>query len=326
MIWIWPAWVVAIVGIGGVGLCVFCWMRQRELNKGAWKDWTRRGLMVVTVASMGAAPSVSLPRMETVKGANIYFVVDTTGSMNAEDYDGAKPRLEGVRADIRKIVSKIPGARYSIISFNASATRELPVTSDSAAVESWLQTVKPEWSSQSDGSSVYRPVDLLKRELARSHKSHPEARQFVYLFGDGESRGAAGKKNKQTYAQIRRFIDGGSVLGYGTSKGGKMKKTDISGIGSDYIQDPKTNQIAISKIDEKTLKAVAKQLKVNYSHRTSLGLGIDVPDISEIEEEVRVGKEHRSPVLWPAGIVLILLVCWEVVVMMPRIRLRAGKR
>ena len=154
MMWIWPVWLVALFLILGLGACFFCWNREKASHKGAWKDWTRRGLMVVAVASIGAAPSVALPQEKTVRGANVFFVVDTTGSMNAEDYNGKKPRLEGVRADIRQIVSRIPGARYSIISFNSGAVRELPMTTDAAAVESWVQTVKPEQSSYSNGSSV----------------------------------------------------------------------------------------------------------------------------------------------------------------------------
>ena len=279
--------------------------------------------MVVTVASIGAAPSVALPQEKTVRGANVFFVVDTTGSMNAEDYDGKKPRLEGVRADIRQIVSRIPNARYSIISFNSGATRELPITTDAAAVESWVQTVKPEQSSYSNGSSVYRPVEVLKRELKRSRSSHPRSVQLVYVFSDGEPRGAKGQE--KTYDQVRDLIDGGGVLGYGTAAGGPMKETGFSGPGK-YIQDPQTRQTAISKIDEKALKTAAGQLKVNYMHRTAPGQTIDVPNVSKMEQRTSDGREERSPVLWPAGIALATLVAWEIAATMPRIRLRVGRK
>ena len=279
--------------------------------------------MVVTVASIGAAPSVALPQEKTVRGANVFFVVDTTGSMNAEDYDGKKPRLEGVRADIRQIVSRIPNARYSIVSFNSGATRELPITTDAAAVESWVQTVKPEQSSYSNGSSVYRPVEVLKRELKRSRSSHPRSVQLVYVFSDGEPRGAKGQE--KTYDQVRDLIDGGGVLGYGTAAGGPMKETGFSGPGK-YIQDPQTRQTAISKIDEKALKTAAGQLKVNYMHRTAPGQTIDVPDVSKVEQRTSDGREERSPVLWPAGIALAVLAAWEIAVTMPRIRLRVGRK
>lgn len=279
--------------------------------------------MVVTVASIGAAPSVALPQEKTVRGANVFFVVDTTGSMNAEDYDGKKPRLEGVRADIRQIVSRIPNARYSIVSFNSGATRELPITTDAAAVESWVQTVKPEQSSYSNGSSVYRPVEVLKRELKRSRSSHPRSVQLVYVFSDGEPRGAKGQE--KTYDQVRDLIDGGGVLGYGTAAGGPMKETGFSGPGK-YIQDPQTRQTAISKIDEKALKTAAGQLKVNYMHRTAPGQTIDVPNVSKMEQRTSDGREERSPVLWPAGIALATLVAWEIAATMPRIRLRVGRK
>ena len=323
MMWIWPVWFVALFLILGLGACFFCWNREKASHKGAWKDWTRRGLMVVAVASIGAAPSVALPQEKTVRGANVFFVVDTTGSMNAEDYDGKKPRLEGVRADIRQIVSRIPSARYSIISFNSGAVRELPMTTDAAAVESWVQTVKPEQSSYSNGSSVYRPVKVLKRELKRSRSSHPQSVQLVYVFSDGEPRGAKGQE--KTYDQVRDLLDGGGVLGYGTAAGGPMKETTFSGAGK-YILDPQTGQTAVSKIDEKTLKTAAGQMKVNYMHRTAPGQTIDVPDVSKVEQRTSDGREERSPVLWPAGIALAALAAWEIAATMPRIRLRVGRK
>ncbi len=44
--------------------------------------------------------------------ANVFFVVDRTGSMNAEDYDGDQPRLEGVKADMLRIMDMTEGSRY----------------------------------------------------------------------------------------------------------------------------------------------------------------------------------------------------------------------
>ena len=104
-----------------------------------------------------------------------------------------------------------------------------------------------------------------------------------------------------------------------------MKETGFSGPGK-YIQDPQTQQTAISKIDEKALKTAAGQLKVNYMHRTAPGQTIDVPDVSKMEQRTSDGREERSPVLWPAGIALATLVAWEIAATMPRIRLRVGRK
>ncbi|MDO4888947.1 MAG: vWA domain-containing protein [Actinomycetaceae bacterium] len=320
MLWLWPAWAVIAVCVGGSALCLVCWRMGREAS---WVDWLRRALMVVVVASMGMGPSRALPQITTVRGANVYFVVDTTGSMVAEDYNGTSPRMEGVRADIRQIQSELVGARFSVISFSSSATRELPLTTDSLALESWVQTMSPEITTYSSGSSVFRPVDLLVKELERSKKSHPESMQIVYIISDGEARGEG---DGGDYSQVRELVDGGAVLGYGTAEGGRMKVTDPQAGDEAYIQDPQTGQDAISTIDEGQLQQVADQIGVGYSHRTSPGQAIDVPDADLIDEQVTTESRRRSPVLWPAGLALAALAVWEAAVVAPRIRIKLRGR
>ena len=98
-----------------------------------------------------------------------------------------------------------------------------------------------------------RPVEALRRELERSRRSHPAALQLVYVLSDGEPRGRdSGEKG---YSEVHDLIDGGAVLGYGTSQGGRMKE-NLGGdpAKSGYIVDPKTKSEAISRIDEGQLR------------------------------------------------------------------------
>ncbi len=63
-------------------------------------DVIRRSLIVVTVIIMGAGPSIPGEAVEVTSTLEVYFVIDRTGSMAAEDWDGAKPRIDGVRNDV----------------------------------------------------------------------------------------------------------------------------------------------------------------------------------------------------------------------------------
>ena len=65
---------------------------------------------------------------------DMVFVIDTTLSMDAQDYDGSKRRLEGVSKDIEYIMKKIPGAYYSVITFDNKTTIKLPLTADANAI------------------------------------------------------------------------------------------------------------------------------------------------------------------------------------------------
>ena len=61
----------------------------------------RRLLMVLLLLVVALRPVTPIEGEQTQRmNANVFFVVDRTGSMNAEDYAGEQPRLEGVKADM----------------------------------------------------------------------------------------------------------------------------------------------------------------------------------------------------------------------------------
>ena len=89
--------------------------------------WALRLGMIVVVFAMLLRPGIPGGTSQTLAtDTDIVIVVDTTASIIAEDWDGDKPRLTGVRADVQSIVSEYPGARFSLISFDAAAQLRLP--------------------------------------------------------------------------------------------------------------------------------------------------------------------------------------------------------
>ena len=69
---------------------------------------------------------------------DIMFVVDTSVSMKALDYDGQKERLEGVINDCCYIVDELSGCKFSIITFGDTVQRLIPFTTDSDMVQAEL--------------------------------------------------------------------------------------------------------------------------------------------------------------------------------------------
>ena len=70
---------------------------------------------------------------------DIMFVVDTSVSMKALDYDGQKERLEGVISDCCYIVDELSGCKFSIITFGDTVQRLIPFTTDSDMVQAELK-------------------------------------------------------------------------------------------------------------------------------------------------------------------------------------------
>lgn len=141
---LWEPWLLAVVAVILVGVCVLALLRARRDDDGTQVSWWRRLAMVVTVLLIGATPAVPGEADEVVSNVELYIVVDRTGSMAAEDYDGGTPRLDGVRHDLVALTEAFPGSRYSLIAWDSTASRQLPLTTDARAVEAWAQTLVQE--------------------------------------------------------------------------------------------------------------------------------------------------------------------------------------
>ena len=128
--------------------------------------WLRRLLMVVLLLVVALRPVTPIDSEQTQRmNANVFFVVDRTGSMNAEDYAGEQPRLDGVKADMEQVMGMTEGARYSIIAFDSTATKQLPLTTDAGAARAWIDTLTTEPTAYSKGSNVDRPLESLLGDL-----------------------------------------------------------------------------------------------------------------------------------------------------------------
>ncbi|MEK8227142.1 hypothetical protein NKG05_15310 [Oerskovia sp. M15] len=78
--------------------------------------WVRRTALVALLAVIGLGPSVPVTARDTsVANVDMFFVVDRTGSMAAEDFEGTGERLDGVRHDITSLTGDIraPATRSS---------------------------------------------------------------------------------------------------------------------------------------------------------------------------------------------------------------------
>lgn len=233
--------------------------------------WLLRAGVVVVLGTALARPGVPQESLSqtAASAVDVFIVVDTTASMVAEDWDGAAPRLDGVKQDMQTLLDQLPGARVSMVTFDSSAAVRVPLTTDHSAFASAIETLGPEITIYSGGSSVTEAKDMLVDRLATAQEQNPENAQLVYYFGDGEQTTSA---EPQSMAEVGAAIAGGAVFGYGTNAGGPMKETRsyYSQEGDpQYIRDPSTSQPAVSRIDEQQLRNIAGGLGVDYHHRTA---------------------------------------------------------
>ncbi|MFJ4223590.1 VWA domain-containing protein [Microbacterium sp. NPDC089695] len=229
--------------------------------------WAMRIVMLLAVFTMLLRPGIPGGSTQTLAtDTDIVLVVDTTASIVGEDWGDGAPRLDGVRADVQRIVEEYPGARFALITADASADLRLPLTTDTTALVSSLDVLRPEVTSQSRGSSIGIANQLLADTLESAAEAQPDRSRMVFYFGDGEQ---TVDSPPEPFDGSEKYTDAGAVLGYGTDEGGPMRLTTgaVGTSSGEYIQYEGAD--ALSVIDETNLERIAEQLGVEYQHRTA---------------------------------------------------------
>ncbi len=213
---------------------------------------------------------------------DMVFVIDTTLSMDAQDYDGSKRRLEGVSKDIEYIMKKIPGAYYSVITFDNKTTIKLPLTADANAILATVDTLKVPNNYYAKGSNITIFKEELETILNNSRKKEGHS-TVVFLFTDGEN---TSDKKTESLKSLSKLIDEGAVLGYGTTKGGYIQVEKYDGT-KEYLEDRSEYPYkkAVSKIDVDNLTKIAEEMGIDY---------IPMKKSSSIDKKLKDLKNTKS--------------------------------
>jgi Ca-activated chloride channel homolog len=298
---------VLIALVAAALMATWLWVRRGSATRASLVRWSAMGVLLVMVAvdPALAGGQAAVKRSD----ANVLFVVDTTGSMAAQDYDAGAPRLAGVRHDIAALADEFPGAHFSLVTFNSRTRVIVPWTTDRGALDSATQLLRQEWSLYAQGTRLDEPLATMRDVLPRAGPS--QGYDVIFFMSDGEQ---TAQPAPESFEPVGDIVAGGAVLGYGTTDGARMHVY----IGHDehpeeYIADDETGADAVSRIDEANLVRIADELGVSYVHRT-------VPDdVSEIAGDAadRAGtiysgeRDTLRRLYWLPAFGLIALVLWQ---------------
>ncbi|MGO2746628.1 MAG: vWA domain-containing protein [Microbacterium sp.] len=301
-----------------VGVAVWMLTKGNPSTGSGTVMWSLRLVMLLACFMMLLRPGIPGGATQTLAtDTDIVIVLDTTASIVAEDWDGDQPRLDGVRADVQSIVDEYPGARFALITFDASAEQRLPLTTDTTALMSSLEILHPEVTSQSRGSSIGIANTMLQETLAAAAESAPDRSRMVFYLGDGEQTVIA---EPESFAGSAEFVDGGGVLGYGTSEGGPMRITsgkfdDPSAPSPPTGSESEGGYIeyqgapAMSVLDDTTLQTIAGELNVPFQLRDA-ETAIDLPEAptttTSYSDSGSVGNVIE--LYWVFALIIVLLL------------------
>ena len=193
-------------------------------------------------------------KLKTVKreGVDVVFALDVSKSMLAEDI--APNRLEKAKQIISKIIDKLGSDRVGIIIYAGNSYPLLPITTDHAAANMFLQNANPDMVS-SQGTAINEALELAKTY----YNNDEQTNKFLIMISDGED-------HQEETKQVANNIANEGVkiytVGVGTEKGGPIP-IRLNGSMIGYKKDRK-GETVITKRQPDVLGGIADAANGQY--------------------------------------------------------------
>jgi len=303
-------WLLLVVPVIGV----WRWWRARdakglrysdvELAQGVPASWTvrlqrlptvlRLTALALGIVALARPQALDVTRTKTAEGIDIMLVLDTSTSMQAEDF---RPnRFEAARDAAGEFVDGRVSDRVGLIVFAAEAYTQVPLTLDYAFLQRMLD--RTEIGIVEDGTAVGTALATAVNRL----KDTEAESKVVVLLTDG--RNNRGEIDPATAAEIATAI-GVRVyaIGVGSSEGGtetpEARATE--------------RQPGAAGVDSQMLRTVASSTGGEYFSVTSQEAlqrvyeEIDELETTEVDERVYTDRDERYDWFLVPAFVLVLL-------------------
>jgi Ca-activated chloride channel family protein len=249
--------------------------------------------LVCLVLALARPQYVDRQRVVEREGIDILLVLDTSGSMKADDYTVGRRRVTRLRAAkevIGRFVEGRPDDRIGLVVFGDVAFTQVPLTTDHRAMRAFLEQVDIGMAGQSTaiGDAIAIAAQRMKALEA------PE--RVVILLTDGDSRtGMSPREAAKAAAALDIKV---YTIGMGTSGGGGM-------LGGIFGQ--------ASSLDESTLKDIARLTNARYFRaddtRSLEEVYATIDELEKTTAEVQefVHRDERYHTVLAAGLLLLLV-------------------
>ena len=271
-------------------------MPSRSRSKG----WVRMALFCLAFAFfvLGLARPRTGARLaeRNTKGAEIIVALDVSNSMLAQDY--SPNRLERAKLAISRLTDKLQEDRIGLVIFAGTSFVQLPVTTDYVSAKMFLGSIDT-GSIPVQGTAIGDAIRLcIKSFSAQSEKS-----RVIVVISDGENHEDDPVAAAAQAAELGIKV---YTIGVGSAEGQPIP------VEGGLLRDKEGN-IVVTKLDEDTLRAVAKAGGGAYIHAGSEEFGLNpiINDIRKMEDEEFgsvVFEEYDEQYMYFFGIALLLLI------------------
>ena len=249
---------------------------------------------------MALTPSiVSSTNSRAINTTDVVVAVDVTGSMAVADAqygsDEQLSRLDVAKQAVKDIAAMYPNSSFAALRFGASGTLDVPLTPDSKAIDNWADTLAPESTSISAGSTLDVPIDQLLLTCKSIHDQHPDDAIVLYLISDGEQ---TSSKTRRTFSSLRRYLSDAFTVAVGSAQGGNIPVTGdgVEEGDTQWVTDPETGEPGVSRMNADEMNAIADELSgtaIQLNATTTMSGGIQ-RDIQQMACHADIQATHKN--------------------------------
>lgn len=252
-------------------------------------------------------PQAVKEKMEvSIKGVDIMLALDTSESMLAKDLT-PKNRLEAAKEVIAKFVKRQKDNRIGLVVFSGSSFTLSPLTFDYDIILDLLSDINVD-TVRVDGTAI---GDAITNSLYRFNYSNNSRNKVIILLTDGENNSGNVSPEKASSMSSNKKV---KIYTIGI---GKPEPTYIPRIDPVTGQEMKAKdafgQVLVAKINESSLKAIAKATQGEYfraidtSSLENIYNKINMIEKGELEKKkLKIFSELYLYFLIPAFILSIL--------------------
>ena len=264
------------------------------------KGWVRIVLFSLAFAFFAvglARPQIGARLSEhKTRGAEIVICLDVSNSMLAEDY--SPNRLERAKLSISRLSDKLQDDRIGLILFAGTSFVQLPVTTDYGSAKMFLGSIDT-GSVPVQGTAIGDAINL----AIRSFSAQSEKSRVIVVISDGENHEDDPVEAASQAAEMGIRV---YTIGVGSAQGQPIP------MDGELLRD-KDGNIVVTRLDEETLRAVAKAGNGAYIHagNEEFGLNPVIDDIRRMEDEELgsiVFEEYDEQYMYFFAIALALFV------------------
>jgi Ca-activated chloride channel homolog len=242
-------------------------------------------------------------KLKTVKreGVDVVFALDVSKSMLAEDI--APNRLEKAKQIISKTIDKLGSDRVGIIIYAGNSYPLLPITTDHAAANMFLQNANPDMVS-SQGTAINEALELAKTY----YNNDEQTNRFLIIISDGEDHQEETKQVAQNLANegVKIF-----TVGVGTENGGPIP-IRLNGSMIGYKKDRKGATV-ITKRKPAVLEGIAAAgegtyIDGNITEKPVKVIAAIIANAEKSEFETKQFSDYKDQFQWFLAIGLFFLM------------------